>query len=145
MRRIIQLALVGASLVAAGCGVGSIQPTTTVRPQALQAQARALDLRISGNGVVRDHFSTWENMTIKFKAQASDATAPLTYKWETDGFIWGKKDAAEVTWDGPWHGWYSVTCTVTDAAGAKASKTVDVNVFAIPTPPPIPNPPIPPH
>ena len=145
MRRIIRLALVGASLVAAGCGVGTIQPSTTDRAPGMKAQARALGVEISGNGVVKDRFSTWENMTIKFKAKATDSAAPLAYKWETDGYIWGKKDVAEVTWDGPWRGWYSVTCTVTDGAGNKGSKTVDVNVFSIPTPPPIPHPPIPPH
>lgn len=139
-----------AAIAAAGCGVGipgngGLASTTSAVTAKTSARAKAFTFKgIAGDGRISDHFTIWEHQSIRFKAVVDNPDGgALTYNWDTDGWFWGKKDQPEATWSGPWDGWYEVTCTVTDAAGNKQARTVDVRVWAIPTPPPIPHPPVP--
>jgi hypothetical protein len=136
-----------AAVLAAGCGTAiSGSAGTNVGTKTVAAkQVKGLTFRgISGDGKIRDHFTIWEHQSIRFKAEVDNPDGgKLTYKWDTDGWFWGKKDQQEANWSGPWDGWYDVSCTVTDATGRSETRRVDVKVWAIPTPPPVPHPPVP--
>jgi hypothetical protein len=137
-----------AAFAAAGCGLGVSNPASgKLAPATVNKAASAKTFTfkgIAGNGRVSDHFTTWEHSSIRFKAIVDNpAGAKLTFKWDSNGHIWGKKDQQEANWSGPWDGWYEVDCTVTDEAGNKQTKNVSVKVWAVPTPPPVPHPPIP--
>lgn len=137
------VAVAAGMIMAAGCGASLSQSTATA-PKAFvattkQAPAKGFAFKgISGDGRIADHFTTWEYQTIRFKAVVDGADGPLTYRWDSYGQIWGKKDQPEIRWSGPWDGWYDVSCTITDAAGHAEKRSVSVKVWRVPTPPPMP-------
>ncbi len=149
MGKHVRIALVAmAAIAAAGCGVGiSGHGVTTTKAVTAKTAVKAKGFTfrgISGDGRISDHFTIWEHQSLRLKAVVDNPDGgPLTYKWDTDGWFWGKKDQQEATFTGPWDGWYEATCTVTDAAGNKQTQSVDIKVWAVPTPPPVPHPPIP--
>ncbi|MBM3266736.1 MAG: hypothetical protein FJZ01_03720 [Candidatus Sericytochromatia bacterium] len=150
MGKHVRVALVAmAAVFAAGCGVGISGQTGAAKSTTVAAKSavtvKAFTFRgIAGDGKIRDHFTIWEHQSIRFKAVVDNLDGgALTYKWDTDGWFWGKKDQPEANWSGPWDGWYDVTCTVSNAAGQTEKRRVSVKVWSVPTPPPIPHPPVP--
>lgn len=136
-------AATGARTATTGTTGTTVTKATGSMAAARPAALRAWEIKgISGDGRIADHFSIWEYQTIRLEAVVEGADGPLTYKWDTYGHIWGKKDQPVIRFSGPWEGWYDVTCTVTDAAGNSRKKSVSVRVWRVTTPPPMP--PIPP-
>lgn len=86
--------------------------------------------------------AAWE-----LKALVSNPTnQPLTYHWDTNGGGWSDVTQPEFEFVSEMWGDYQATCTIQDATGkALDSKSVNIDVMNIPTPPPFPpGPPIPP-
>lgn len=103
---------------------------------------------ISAYGHIGTYFTTFQGGGIRFTAEVANPTnVPVGYHWDSNSWSWG--DNNEKTFDFSAQSWggYEVTCTLLDASGNTLdSKTVQVEVFDTPSPPPIPPiPPIPPH
>lgn len=141
-------------LAIAGCGGRSASPAGVFAPSAIAALTHAR-LRatgasltgISGDGQPGMWFSTFEGGGITFQAQVVNPdNQPLRYHWDTNGGAWGPSDQASFEFNAMMWGTYQVSCTLSDAAGnALGTQSVTVEVFNNPSPPPIPNPPIPPR
>ena len=149
--RRIGIPLASLALLLAGCGrFANVAPMAATAATSALARAQstagpASITGISGDGHVATNFSIMAGMGIELKAIVSNPTnLPLTYHWDTNGGGWSDETQPTFDFMANWEGLYDATCTILDASGhALDSKHVTIDVWSIPSPPPVPPIPVP--